>query len=161
MRPHFNLAAAATIAAAAGAVTIADVSSASPSAHTASAQTLALVERGGGIKFVDNPPKAQHQGQFSAGDIAIVTRPLYRHGSRAGTLELACLFTSSASDHCTGTATIGGSTIELAGVSNPRATTDIAVTGGTGSYAGARGSAVSKDRPGSADVADLKIVLLP
>ncbi|MDE3132990.1 MAG: hypothetical protein KGL15_02875 [Acidobacteriota bacterium] len=161
MGPHFKLAAAAIMAATGGAVAIADVSSASPSARTASAQTLALVERGGGIKFVDNPPNAQHQGQFSAGDIAIVTRRLYQHGRRAGTLELACLFTTSSSDHCTGTATIGDSTIELAGVSDPRSTTEIAVTGGTGSYAGAHGSAVSRDRPGSADVADLRIMLLP
>jgi hypothetical protein len=46
-------------------------------------------------------------------------------------------------------------------VSNPQPTTQIAITGGTGNYAGARGSAISKDRAGSGDVADVTITLLP
>ncbi len=162
MRPPLKLAPVVAVAAAASsAVTIATASLPSSDGRTATAQTIQLAERGGGITFIDNPPKARHPYQFSAGDIAIVTRPLYQRGERAGTLRLACLFTTSSADHCTGTATIPGGTIELAGVSNPQPTTHIAVTGGTGNYAAARGSAISRDRPGSADVADLTITLLP
>jgi hypothetical protein len=159
--PQLKLAPVAALTAAASAVTIANASAPSPHARIATAQTIQLAERGGGVTFIDNPPKARHPYQFSSGDIAIVTRPLYQHGKLTGTLRLACLFTTSSADHCTGTATIPGGTIELAGVSNPQPTTDIAVTGGTGNYAGARGSAISKDRPGSGDVADLTITLLP
>jgi hypothetical protein len=124
----------ATLIAGVGAVTIAalaDASARSPRATPAGPQTIQLVERGGGVTFVDNPPKARHRYQFSAGDITIVSRGLYQQNKRVGAIRLACLFTSASTDHCTGTATLPGGTIEFAEISNPQPTTNVATTGGT------------------------------
>jgi hypothetical protein len=152
---------AAAIATGIAAIAHASAQPVHAAATSAQAQTLQLVESGGGVSFVHNSPKAKHPDQFSPGDIAIVTRNLSQGGKRVGKLRLACLFTTASSNHCTGSAALAGGTLEVAGVSNPQPTTQIAITGGTGKYAGARGSGISKDRAGSGDVADVTITLLP
>ena len=144
---------------AAGALVIS--SGAHSTANASSGSTLRLVERGGAVKFVDLPPRARHQFDFSAGDLAIVTRTLYTaSGARAGSLELSCVtVTAEPKQQCTGTIELGAGTIEVAGLSRPSPTTSFAVTGGTGSHADATGTGFSKDRPGNGNIADLTLRL--
>ena len=134
------------------------------SAKTAGPQptTLHLVEKGGGLRFVDNAPKAKHQYDFSAGDIVIVTRNLSEvTGKKVGSLRLICVAVSPAVQQCSGTEALAAGTLEVAGISAHAPATTVAITGGTGAYAGARGTSVSKDRTGNADIADQTITLLP
>ena len=136
------------------------IASATSSAST-STTSIHLVERGGGIKVVDNPPAAKHPYEFSAGDIVVVRHNLTMPGgAAAGHLRLICIATTPSTQQCEGTANLAGGAIEFAGVSTASQTTHIAVIGGTGDYAGARGAAVSTDRDGPRDIADLRITLL-
>jgi len=124
------------------------------------ARTIRLVERGGGVRFVDLPPRASHPFDFSPGDLAIVTRNLDdRHGAVVGRLRIACVTITPTAQQCTGTVTLRGGTMEVAGLSGPMPTTTIAVVGGTGAYDGARGTSVARDRAGGGDVADMTIRL--
>lgn len=123
--------------------------------------TFHFVERGGGVRFIDSaPPRARGPFDFSPGDQAIVTRTLEStDGSRAGSLQLACTAITGTRQHCTGTVTLRGGTLEVAGVSSPSPTTVVAVVGGTGTYTRQTGTGYAKDRPGHSDVADLTITL--
>jgi hypothetical protein len=155
------LAGAAAIATlAAGAAAFTSGSAAHP--VTGQARILHLVERGGGLKFVDNPPKAKHPYDFSAGDIVIVSRDLYDPtGSRAGTLRLVCVATDQTTEQCNGTETLTAGTLEVAGISAPAPSTTVAVIGGTGAYNGVRGTSSSQDRKTNNNVADQTITLQP
>lgn len=124
-------------------------------------RTIRLVERGGGVRVIDNAPKARHPFDFSPGDIVVVTRLLDRPaGGRAGSLQIVCVATTASVQQCTGTATLAGGTLEFAGLSRPSPATVIAVVGGTGAYAGARGTSSARDRRGHDDVADETITLV-
>lgn len=144
------------------AVVATGVTGARAEGHRAAAmRTLHLVEKGGGIAFIDNPPKAKHQFDFSAGDIVIVSRDLVTaSGGHAGSLRLTCIATTATTQQCAGTETLAGGTLELSGVSSPAPSTTVAVTGGTGLYAGAHGTSVSTDRRNNPDIADQTIGLL-
>ncbi|MGN6474015.1 MAG: hypothetical protein ACTHK4_10275 [Mycobacteriales bacterium] len=145
---------------AAAAITVVPIASASSSTASTSS-TIHLVERGGGLKVVDNPPKAKHPYDFSPGDIVVVSRVLHHPGGAvAGHLRLTCIATTATTQQCEGAADLSGDLLEFAGVSSPSPSTHIAVIGGTGMFAGARGSAVSTDRSGNMNVADLRITLL-
>jgi hypothetical protein len=123
-------------------------------------RTLRLVEKGGGLKFVDNLPRAKHQYDFSAGDIVIVSRTLYtQQGARAGSLRVVCVATDPTTQQCNGTETLARGTLEVAGISTPAPRTTVAVIGGTGAYTGARGTSISTDRHGNSDTADQAITL--
>lgn len=128
--------------------------------RAAAAPTLHLVEKGGGLAVVDNAPKAKHQFDFSPGDIVIVTRNVFEaNGNRAGSLRLVCIATTPTAQQCSGTETLTGGTLELAGVSSPAPSTSTAVIGGTGRYGGARGTSISTDRKSNSDVADQTVNL--
>jgi hypothetical protein len=124
--------------------------------------TLHLVEKGGDLKIIDNPPKAKHQFDFSAGDIVIVSRDIFTSaGRRTGSLRLTCIVTTATTQQCAGSEMLAGGMLELAGVSAPSPSTVVAVVGGTGRYSGARGSSVSTDRKTNTDIADQTVTLLP
>ena len=125
------------------------------------ATAIALVEKGGGVKFVDSAlPHARHPYEFSAGDLAIVRRDLYTPANaHAGELRIACVAITATRQQCDGTLTLSDGTLEVAGLSQPSPTTTVAVTGGTGAYAGVTGSSSAKDRAGNGDVADMTITL--
>jgi hypothetical protein len=131
--------------------------SGSASATPAGALRLHFIERGGGVRFIDSaPPTARGPFDFSPGDQAIVTRILYRPGgARAGSLILDCTAVTATTQHCTGAVQLAGGTLEVAGISTPRPTTTVAVTGGTSAYARRTGTGYAKDRPGRGDTADL------
>jgi hypothetical protein len=146
------------IAAACGAV-----AAASGAASGTAGETIKLVERAGAVKFIDLPPRARHQFDFSPGDLAIITRRIDNpsSGARVGSLELACMTVTSSKQQCTGTIELQSGTLAVSGLSQPSPTTVIAVVGGTGIYTGARGSGLARDRAGASDVADLTIQLSP
>lgn len=145
-----------------GALAAAAIGSSTAPAHARAARTLHLVEEGGALAFIDNPPKARHQYDFSAGDIIIATRDIVAaRGGRAGSLRLVCIATGATTQQCSGTETLPSGTLELAGTSAPRPTTTVAVIGGTGAYVGAHGTSISSDRKTSADIAGQTITLLP
>ena len=154
-----TLAAAAVVAALAGGGATLE-NTATARALTMNLRTLHLVERGGGIQFVDNLPKAKRPYEFSPGDIVIVVRDIYtRQGARAGSLRIVCVATDRTTQQCGGTETLTGGTLELSGLSSPAASTTVAVIGGTGLYNGARGTSRSIDRKTNTDIADQTIAL--
>lgn len=131
------------------------------SASAASATlTFKEPEKGSTFAFVDNGPKSAKKHGFpssiSAGDEVIFTNPMEQEGKLVGKVRVACIATQSASSAsftaahfvCSGVAKIpGGSLIVAAELGN--GATEGAITGGTGKYAGARGSFVSKEGKGS------------
>ena len=156
-----TLGAAASVAVLTGGAAVITTSSAAH-AQSSGPRTLHLVEKGGGITFVDNAPKAKHPYDFSAGDIVVVNRNLYtRTGGRSGSLRLVCVATDPTTQQCNGTETLPGGTLEVAGISSPAPSTQVAVIGGTGTYAGARGTSVSQDRKVNNNIADQIIALRP
>lgn len=137
----------------ASAGTVRDQASASPP------RVLRLVESGGALRYVDNPPAAKHPYDFSPGDIVVVTRRLSDTRGRAGSLRLACIATTASTQQCTGTMTLRDGALMVLATSSPSPVTTAAVVGGTGAYAGARGSSVSRDRAANHNVADLTVTL--
>jgi hypothetical protein len=155
-----KLALTITVTALAGLVTLGI--SAVAQARKAQTSDLHLVESGGGLRFIDNPPKAARPYNFSAGDIVIVTRDVSNlTGKRAGSLRLVCIAVTATVQQCNGTESLGTGTLQVAGTSTPAPATTVAIIGGTGAYAGARGTSVSKDRNGNSNVADQTISLFP
>jgi hypothetical protein len=103
-----------------------------------SATTLSYVTHQHDFTQVDVGKKG-----FSVGDSLIFSERLLQGGKAVGYDHIVCVHAASwpsDAESCVGTAVIGGSTLTLAGDSS-RGPFTIAVVGGTGSYAGARGSA--------------------
>ena len=122
-------------------------------------RTFKLTEHDGPFHFVDLPPQNGPGRTVSAGDLVILTNPLTgRDGARAGTLHAVCTVTDPRSSvetaifQCNGSYVLRRGTLAVSAI-GPVAgasTLRIAVTGGTGAYAGARGTVVShRGRSGS------------
>jgi hypothetical protein len=80
---------------------------------------------------------------FSIGDAFIFSEQLLQNGKQVGYDHVVCTHAAdwpSSAESCTGTAVLANGTLELGGLSR-RGPFTIAVLGGTGSYAGARGTA--------------------
>ena len=124
--------------------------------------TFTLVERDSpsdDFGFVDNPPKSKRdprreEPEVSAGDLFAFSGGLFTAasgGTRAGGLDVDCVATKGAKRfdrarfQCLGTATLENGTLSLSvgGRLGPRVV--VAITGGTGIYAGARGTMISKE----------------
>jgi hypothetical protein len=132
---------------------------ASASAAGTTTLTFKEPEKGSTFAFVDNPPTAKKvhgfPTSFSPGDTIIFTNPLEAEGKIVGKLKVTCTATKAAPAKnfagagfvCTGYAKIpGGSLVFAAELSEGN--TEGAITGGTGSYAGARGTFASKENKG-------------
>ncbi|MFN8163827.1 MAG: hypothetical protein U0R26_08335 [Solirubrobacterales bacterium] len=133
-------------------------------AGSASAATTTLTfkepEKGSTFAFVDNAPTSKKKHgfptKFSAGDEVIFTNPLEAEGKVVGKLRVVCTATNSASSKsfaaagfiCSGIAKIPGGTLVFAAELS-EGSTEGAITGGSGKYAGARGSFVSKEGKGA------------
>lgn len=129
-------------------------------AGTAAAATTTLTfkepEKGSTFAFVDNAPTSQKKHgfptKFSAGDELIFTNPLEAEGKLVGKIRVTCTATQNASSKhlaaagfiCSGIAKIPGGTLVFAAELS-EGNTEGAITGGSGKYAGARGSFVSKE----------------
>ncbi|MGH3333559.1 MAG: allene oxide cyclase barrel-like domain-containing protein [Nocardioidaceae bacterium] len=121
-------------------------------ASTTGPDSFRLVERGGTFKFVDIPPKQKSdRDPPTAGDELIFTSKLFRHGKRVGTLHAVCTVTRAAPPNrtpavCTGGLVLREGTITLTFVGALKDKIEIAITGGTGRYAGASGTVTSESK---------------
>jgi hypothetical protein len=130
---------------------------------SASAATTTLTfkepEKGSTFAFVDNAPTSKKKHGFptriSAGDEVIFTNPLEAEGKLIGKIRVVCTATNNAGAKgfaaagfiCSGIAKIPGGTLVVAAQLS-EGNTEGAVIGGSGTYAGARGSFVSKEGKG-------------
>jgi hypothetical protein len=115
-------------------------------------RTIRLVERGSTSVEIDNPPKGNHAGRISPGDLSAGVAQLVDRSSRpSGRMHLVCVATVGGGDlsarfQCSGSIELAGGTLALSALNNlsskPNAK-HIAVVGGTGSYEGARGHMTS------------------
>jgi hypothetical protein len=120
------------------------------------------LEKGSTFHFVDNSPKATLKNgvaSFSPGDMLISTNPLAIEGKVVGKSRVICTATTagntknpdSAGFSCSGIAKLPGGTLILVGEAR-EGPSEGAITGGTGIYAGARGSLISKEGKGGSTV---------
>jgi hypothetical protein len=129
------------------------------SAQSPGGRTLSFteLEKGATFKHVRNTkPKSPRAN--SLGDILVFTNPLADASGRVvGRLHVSCATTAGARNFlksaitCSGTYVLRDGTLTAQGTFRVGgATTTIAITGGTGAYANARGVLVSKDDRGGA-----------
>src|SRR4051812_23238773 len=130
------------------------VGAAAPASAQAPAQTLKFTElnKGSTFKFIDNPPRAKNprRPSISVGDAFVVTTPLASSaGKHIGRLQATCTFTKGASNPtkagsaiCYGVFTFAQGQLDaLVSMANTNSTTTTGgIIGGTGTYAGARGT---------------------
>jgi len=132
---------------------------------TAAAATTMITfkepENGSTFRFIDNAPKTKTKHGFpqkiSAGDVFVFTNPLEAGGKQIGHLKAVCTATGNGSFQnagfiCNGTFFLTGKGTLIAAASIGSGKTEGAITGGTGSYAGARGTFVSKEGKGASTV---------
>lgn len=120
--------------------------------------TFKELEKGATFHFLDNPPEATlNHGvvSISPGDELLSTYPISMEGKIVGKIRVICTATragntknvNSAGFNCTGIARIPGGTLILVGEAR-EGPTEGAITGGTGIYAGARGTFISRQNRG-------------
>jgi hypothetical protein len=132
---------------------------------TAAAATTTITfkepEKGSTFAFIDNAPKAKFKHGFpqkiSAGDEFVFTNPLEAEGKKIGHLQAVCTATTNgkfqtAGFNCNGTFVFTGKGTLIAAATLKAGKTEGAITGGTGGYAGARGTFVSKEGKGVSTV---------
>jgi hypothetical protein len=115
--------------------------------------TFNELDKGSTFQFHDVAPKAKLSHGFpstlSAGDSFTFTNPLAdASGTRLGTLDGSCVAPASTTKFvvvCTGVFELAGGEIWVGVHGGGSSTTVGAVLGGTGAYAGARGSFTSKE----------------
>jgi hypothetical protein len=119
--------------------------------------TLDLIQRGreATFKFVDNPPRGGDPARPSLGDLAIIGGTL-RDTSNRRVGKVHALFmrlqgrSKNIVDQVRATFVVRGGQIVVEGISRQRRVEDMAITGGTGNYAGARGTLrITSTRRGS------------
>jgi Allene oxide cyclase barrel like domain len=133
----------------------------SASAQGAKTLTFKELDRGATFAFVDNAPTSKAKGEPSAsiGDAIVFTNPLTdRAGKRVGRLFVHCTAVvaarqaNKAAFSCEGIMVVDGGTLSVqAFLPKAGATVHGAVTGGTGTYANARGTLVSRPTKAGAD----------
>lgn len=138
-------------AAAAAAAALAATSPAKPAGPPTG--ELHLVARAQSVTLVDNPPR-QHGRHHppSRGDGLVMTEKVFdpASGKRIGRSQTACTVINANHGRlqCTGTVVLPQGKILLQGGDKP----PFAVTGGTGAFAGARGTADGVEHDGRIDV---------
>ena len=104
---------------------------------SSSVAALRFYERPGPTTIVDNAPKGKKAGR---GDIILYANPVFdRQGTQVGTDHGVCTVISASESQCDATLVLPKGQIVTHGVEGKRTSFEIAVIGGTGSYAGARG----------------------
>jgi hypothetical protein len=112
--------------------------------------TLHLVEKQFGFNYIDNPPRQGRNQPPLMGDEFVFSSELQtRSGQHVGWLDATCIITrGGVHGHgpCYGVFSLkGGQLVGMAAFSESNVT-NIAVTGGTGAYAGATGTVRSVSR---------------
>ena len=144
----------ATVASSAGIALAADHpapngSDARPAAPPTGTQQVVL--RPKSFSFADVAPKRKGDGPPSPGDASIVTyRVLDAGGAKPiGRAQFVCVATDRRGQHeqCSGTIALPDGQIATQGDAE-----NVAIVGGSGAYAGSRGTATGEDHPDSVDV---------
>jgi hypothetical protein len=153
-----------TLAAAlAAAGTAAAIAATSGSAQAPQGRTLTFVEKDESSTFTLVRHKAKQQ-QPKVGDHAVLRIPVYdAAGAKQGVARATCSSTDKLSNGqipmmCSGTFALPDGDIAVLGRVGGSGVNTLAIVGGTGAYAGARGTFTSTDTPsGATDV----LTLLP
>jgi hypothetical protein len=132
--------------------------------------TFRELDKGSRFVYIDNPPrnKPHRRPVLSVGDQSVVAIPLADAGGRIGGLRAICVITKNApaSDvgfvkghpYCTGAFVLTSGTLFVQATDVGGKVTRGAIVGGTGAYAGARGTFTSTStKTGANDV----VTLLP
>lgn len=149
------------------ALAAAGVLAVSGGAEAPAGQVIKVVEKGAATeKFVDVAPKAKRGFDASSGDAFLFSTPLFDAANkRVGNLDVRCDFTKggrASRGICAGVFDLAGGDILISARLSPSGKVEGAVVGGTGAYAGARGTFTSVDRPGGDNApSDDTITLLP
>ena len=99
--------------------------------------SLRFYERPGPTTIVDNAPKGKKAGR---GDLILYANPVFdRQGTQVGTDHGVCTVLSVGQSQCDATLVLPKGQIVTHGV-GARTSFEVAVLGGTGAYAGARGT---------------------
>lgn len=111
---------------------------------TSGSETLTFNFRPGTFRYIDMAPRGDRPP--SPGDYFVITNGLYKAGERVGALHATCVVTRQAANpertplFCSGSYRIPGGTLVGSALLSSSGTSHIAVTGGTGRYAGASGT---------------------
>jgi hypothetical protein len=126
-------------------------------AQQSGGRTITVVEhnKGATFGFVDNPPKSRtprhREPHVSVGDLIAFSQPAVRQDNgKKAELELTCVATRASRSFelaqfvCHGLARLDDGTISVETAFKPRNSRhiDVAITGGTGAYNGARGTMI-------------------
>jgi len=104
--------------------------------------SLRFYERPGVTTVVDNAPKGK---KASRGDIILYTNPVFdRQGTQVGADHGVCTVIGVGQSQCDATLVLPRGQIVTHGVEGTRTSFEIAVLGGTGAYAGARGTMTAR-----------------
>jgi hypothetical protein len=126
-------------------------------ASTPPTGALQIVLRPQAFHLVDSAPKRQSDGPPSPGDVSITAYRVFdaTGAKRLGRAQFVCTTTDRRAEHeqCSGTIALPDGQLATQGDAE-----HIAVVGGSGAYAGVRGTASGQDHPDSIDVT---ISLLP
>lgn len=118
---------------------------------------LHIVLRPQSLRLVDLPPKRSGDRAPSPGDQSITSYRVFDASGtkRLGRADFVCTSLDRRGEHdqCAGTIALSGGQLATQGDAG-----HVAVVGGTGEYAGARGTATGVDHPDSVDVT---VALLP
>jgi len=113
--------------------------------------SLQIVLRPQSFHVADLPPKRSGDGPPSPGDASIVTYRVFdaSGAKRLGRAHFVCSAVDRRGEHeqCSGTIALPDGQIATQGDAD-----NVAVVGGSGAYAGARGTATGEDHPDSVDV---------
>ena len=129
-------------------------------AQGATTLTFKELTRGSTFMYVDNAPASKTKGEpaASAGDVIVFTNPLTNAGKRIGRLYMHCTVVvaapaaNKAGFACEGVVGLGDGTLTIQTLlPHAGATVHGVVTGGTGTYANARGTLVSTPTKTGAD----------
>jgi hypothetical protein len=120
-------------------------------ASAAPAGTLQVVLRQQSFQWVDLPPRRSGDGPPSPGDESITTYRVFdiSGAKRLGRAHFVCTALDRRGEHeqCAGTIALADGQLATQGDAD-----NVAVVGGSGAYAGARGTATGAEHPDSIDV---------
>lgn len=108
---------------------------------SAGVASLRFYERPGPTHVVDNAPRGKTR---TAGDVVLYANPVFdRHGTRVGTDQGICTMINARQSQCDATLALPKGQLVTHGLQGVGSGYEVAVLGGTGAYAGAKGTMTS------------------
>jgi hypothetical protein len=126
----------------------------------AAGTTLKLVEKDAAFHYVDNPPKGGANMPPSLGDQFTFSDIILQANKPIGHLYVACVAATTTISQCSGIYIIPGGTLVASGSVNVNTLKKrIPIVGGTGKYAGMKGTLLSVSRGQNSSFSDDTITL--